>query len=158
MLPLLLVFVVDLRMMLNKWLGSTFSSVLPRWTLIQLAGYSCTDSSENGSVPPPLWASSLQDIAFPEDFYPSRSVCGTILLTLYSIVWDCRVFIKGPMLYYWLNLLASFFVFCSFPFLFYYPLGWYCGVWVFWLIGCKSLAASLALQTSFNNNNNNFMF
>ena len=31
-------------------------------------------------------------------------------------------------------------------------LGWYCGAWVFGLIGCISLSLSLALPTYFNNN------
>ena len=40
-----------------------------------------------------------------------------------------------------------------FPFLFFLYIGWYCGAGVFGLIGCTSLSLSLALPTSFNNNN-----
>ena len=41
-----------------------------------------------------------------------------------------------------------------FPFLVFLFIGWYCGAGVFGLIGCISLYLSLALPTSFNNNNN----
>ena len=41
-----------------------------------------------------------------------------------------------------------------FPFLFFLSIGWYFEVGVFGLIGCISLSRSLALPTSFNNNNN----
>ena len=52
---------------------------------------------------------------------------------------------------------------CSIPLLFYtiltllffLSIGWYCGAGVFILIGCVSLSLSLALPTSFNNNNYN---
>ena len=49
-----------------------------------------------------LWASSLQNT--------SQSLCGTILLILYSMVWDWRVLRAGPMLFYWIKQLAPLFL------------------------------------------------
>ena len=79
--------------------------------------------------------------------FPSQCHCGTILLTLYSMVWDWRAARAWPMLFYWPKLLDSFLHSTVFPFL---SIGWYCGAGVFRLIGCKSLSLSLALPTSFN--------
>ena len=84
---------------------------------------------------------------------PFQCLCGTILMAPYSMVWDWRVLIAGPMLFYWPKLLASF---CSLLFshslLCFYRLVFVARV--FGLIGCSSLSHSLALKTSFNNNNN----
>ena len=46
--------------------------------------------------------------------------CGTILPTLYSMVWDWRVSRAWPIRFYWPFLVI-------FPFLFYLSIGWYCG-------------------------------
>ena len=81
-----------------------------------------------------------------------------IMLTPYSMVWDWRSSRAGTMLFIGLS--------CSIPTrVFYYfsisllsvYLGWYCGAGVFGLIKCISLSVSLALPTSFNNNNKNWL-
>ena len=86
-------------------------------------------------------------------FFPSQCHSGTILLTPCSMVWDWQVSRAEPMLFYWPNLLYSYYT--IFPYLFFLSIGWYCGVGVFGLIGCISLSLSIALPTSFNNNKNN---
>ena len=53
--------------------------------------------------------------AEPHDIYSPLSVCGTILLTLYVMVWDWRVLRGGPMLFYWPRLLAPFLFSPVFP-------------------------------------------
>ena len=40
--------------------------------------------------------------------FPSQYLCGMILLTMYSILWDWLVLGAGPMLFYWPMLVASF--------------------------------------------------
>ena len=82
-----------------------------------------------------------------------RCPSGTILLTLYSMVWDWRVSRAGPMLLYWPKLLYPYYSF-SISLLSVYTVGWYCGAGVFLLIFCISLSLSLALPTFFNNNKN----
>ena len=84
----------------------------------------------------------------------SRCPSGTILLTLYSMVWDWWVSRAGPMLLYWPKLLYPYYCLLLFPFLFFVSIGWYCGTGVFGLIGCIPLSLSLALPTLFNNNDN----
>ena len=79
----------------------------------------------------------------------------TILLTLYSMVWDCRVSRAEPMLFNWPMLLYAFQSSTIFPFLIFMSIGWYCAAGVFGLTGCRSLSLSLALPISINNNNNN---
>ena len=37
--------------------------------------------------------------------FPSQCLCGTILLPMYSMVWDWRISRSVPMLYYWPKLL-----------------------------------------------------
>ena len=81
-------------------------------------------------------------------------LCGTILGTPYSMVWDLRVSREGPMPFICLAT-CSIFLFYCFAFFFFYYTSWYCGVWVLGLIGCESLSPSLALQIFLNNNNNN---
>ena len=88
--------------------------------------------------------------------FPCQCPSGTILLALYLMVWDWRFqeqanalyWPKLPYPYYCLLLFFPFSSFCL------YSIGWYCGAGVFGLIGCTSLSLSLALPTSFNNNNN----
>ena len=55
--------------------------------------------------------------------FPSQYLCGTILMTPYSIEWDWGVSRAGPMPFYWPN--------CSLPFclspILSFCLGWYRG-------------------------------
>ena len=68
--------------------------------------------------------------------FPCQYLCGTILVTPYSMVWDWRVSRAGPMLF--ISLAArSLFVSCCFSLLFFHSMGWYCGAGVFGLIGCS---------------------
>ena len=78
---------------------------------------------------------------------------GTILLTLYSMVWDWRVSRAGPMFFYWPKLLDPFSSSTTFLVLFVLSICWYCGNVVFGPIGCTSLSLSLALSISINKNN-----
>ena len=51
----------------------------------------------------------LQNLAvYRSTFIPFLFFCGTILLTLCSMVWDWRVSRAGPMFFYWPMLLAPF--------------------------------------------------
>ena len=47
-----------------------------------------------------LCASSLQNLAVLQDIFHHSYLCGTILVTLHSMVWDWRVLRAGPMLFY----------------------------------------------------------
>ena len=87
-------------------------------------------------------------------FIPISGSCGTILPTLYSMVWDRLVLRAGMMLFHVPMLLVPFWSSTVFPFLSFLSVDWYCGTGVFRLIWCRSLYPSLALPTSFNNNNN----
>ena len=87
-------------------------------------------------------------------FVPSHCPSWMILLTPCSLLWDWRVSRAWPMFFYWPKLLDPYYILLFFPFdLFFLSIGWYCGAGVFGLIGCISLSLSLALPTSFNNNN-----
>ena len=86
--------------------------------------------------------------------FPSQCSCGTILLTLYSIVWDWRVSWPWPMLLYWPKRFYRSLSSAIFPFHFFLSTDWYFEAGVLWLIWCRSLSPSYALSTSFNNNNN----
>ena len=97
---------------------------------------------------PPRWLQILAVCLFL-----SQCPCGTILLTLCSIMYAWQVSRSEPMLFYWPLLLEPLLASAVFPFLFCLSIGWYCGEGVFRLIGCRSLSPSLALPTSFNNNN-----
>ena len=68
--------------------------------------------------------------------FTGQYLCGTILVTLYSMVWNWRVSRAGPMPFYWPSCSLTFFVSCCFPFLFFHSMGWCCGVGVFGLRGC----------------------
>ena len=61
----------------------------------------------------------------------SQCPCGTILLTLYSMVSDRHFFRAGPMFIYWPKLLDPFLPFSVFPFLFFLSIGWFCWAGVF---------------------------
>ena len=79
----------------------------------------------------------------------SLCFCETILQTKNSAVWDWQLLRAGPLLFDRPKLLACF--------LFHFKIYiiWYCEAQVIELMGYKSLTPSLALPTSFNNNNNN---
>ena len=85
--------------------------------------------------------------------FPSVCLCGTILLTLYSMVWDWRVLIAEPMLAYFLSStvfhISSFFPWVN---------NWYCGAEFFRLIWCKSLSPSLKCRHFLIINNNNYKY
>ena len=68
--------------------------------------------------------------------FPCQYLCGTILVTSYSKLWDWGVSRAGPMLFYWPYLLAHFSSPAGFPFVFFHSMGWYCGAGGFGLIGC----------------------
>ena len=74
--------------------------------------------------------------------FPSQCPYGTILLTLYSMLWDWRVAKAGPMLFYWPKLLCPFLSSIIFFFLFFLSIGWYCVAGVFLLILGRSLSPS----------------
>ena len=52
---------------------------------------------------------------------PSRCLCGTILLTPYSILWDWRVSRAGLMLFYWPKLLYPYY-----SLLLFFPFSYFC--------------------------------
>ena len=89
-----------------------------------------------------------------ELLFSSQSLCETILLTQYSMVWDWLVLRSGQCFFIGLTYLLPI-VFSVFPFLFFLSTCWYGGAEVFGLIGCKSLSHSFALPTSFKIYNNN---
>ena len=90
--------------------------------------------------------------------FPSQCLSGTILLTLYSMVWDWRVSRAGPKLLYWPKLLYPYYSLLPFFPFSSLSIGWHCGAGVFGLIGCIPLSLSLALPTFFTNNNNNWFW
>ena len=69
---------------------------------------------------------------------PCQSLGGTICLTPYSMVWDCRVSRAWPMFFIGWNWSFNIVFYC-FPCFSFLSIGWYCGAVVFGLIGCKSL-------------------
>ena len=88
--------------------------------------------------------------------FPSQCLSGTILLTLFSIVWDWRVSRARTMLFYWPKLLYPYYL--STIFLFFQSIGWHCGAGDFRLTGCISVSLSLALPAFLHNNNNNIQY
>ena len=112
-----------------------------------------------------LWAFVLQKLAVLQDLYSPITISGTILMTLYSMLWDrgykssanalfilredaCSLivqysthfpFVLSGVYYEWMNKI-------------YFVNG--VGGMVFGLIGCQSLSPSLTLLTVFNYNNN----
>ena len=58
--------------------------------------------------------------------FPFRCLCGTNLVTPYSMVWDWRVTRAGQMPFYWSSCYLPF-VSSWFPFLFFHSMGWYYG-------------------------------
>ena len=86
--------------------------------------------------------------------FSSQCHCGTILLTVYSMMWDCRVSRAGPMLFLLFYAAITLFVLYIFHLIFFLSICRQCEAVVFGLIEYKSLSPSLALSTYFNSNNN----
>ena len=81
--------------------------------------------------------------------FPSQCPCGTILHTLYSMVWYWRVSRATPMLFYCPKLLYPYHSLHLFLIVSLCSIGWYCGAGAFGLIGGISLSLSRALTISF---------
>ena len=79
--------------------------------------------------------------------FSSQCPSGTIFLALYSMVWDWRVSRAGPMFFHRPKMLYPYYSLILFFLSLLSVIGWYCGARVFWLIGCISLSANLALPT-----------
>ena len=103
----------------------------------------------------PMHRLAAEPRSTPGLLFSFRCLSGTILLTLYSMVWDWRVSRAGQIFFYWPKLLYPYYslLLFSLSLLSVYWLD--CGDGVFRLIGCISLSLNLALPTFFNNNNNN---
>ena len=88
---------------------------------------------------------------------PSQRLCGTILLTMYSMVGDWLVLIMSWAIALFIGLwLASYLSSSVGPYSFFFlSMGWYCEAGVFGLIGCLELSPGFPLKTVFKNNNNN---
>ena len=100
-----------------------------------------------------VWASSLQNLTVPHDFYsPLKCLCGTILLTLYSMVWDWRVSRALPMLFIGQSCSLSFRLLPFYIRLLSFYIRRLCGSMIFGLIGCKTVSPSLLNVRLFNNN------
>ena len=87
-----------------------------------------------------LSASSLQNLAVSPDFYSLVSICGTIIVSPCSMVWDWRVSRAGPMPFYWPS--------CSLTFcllLFSVSLLTFCGL-VLWGWGLRTDRVLIALS------------
>ena len=67
---------------------------------------------------------------------PFQYLCGTILVTPYSMVCDWRVSRAGVQCLLIGLAARSVYVSCCFTFLFFHSMGWYCGAEVFGLIWC----------------------
>ena len=78
----------------------------------------------------------------PRPLFLFQCPCGTILLTLYSMVWNWRVSRAGPMLFYWHKPLYSFLSSTIFRLSVYQLVLWGRGLWT----ECISLSRSLVLQ------------
>ena len=91
--------------------------------------------------------------------FPSHSLWNDLADRIYGGV-GLAGWRAGSIIFYWPMLLYLFLTSTIFHFLLFLSIGWYCGPGVFELIGCKSLSPSLALPTTFNNNNirNYFVF
>ena len=81
---------------------------------------------------------------YAELVFQSQSPCGTILQTLYWMVWDRRVLRAGPIFFIGLIAASSHFVFYCFPFLSFSG-----------LVLCDWDFPGQAMTALFNNNNNN---
>ena len=62
-------------------------------------------------------------------------LCGTILVTPYSMVWHWQVSRAEPIFFIGLAARSLFVSYCL-PFLFFHFMGWYCGAGVFGLMVC----------------------
>ena len=96
--------------------------------------------------------------------FSSQYLCGTILVTSYSMVYDWRVS-RGhwpsckPMPFYRPSC-STLFVSYSFPILFFHSMVWYCGAGVFGLIGCGTchMAYIITFYIFLPSLNNNTIF
>ena len=96
-----------------------------------------------------LLAVELLSIAGP--LCPTQYRYGTILVTLFLMVWDWRVLRAEPTPTCWLNL---FFLYISHFFSLFLPsTDWFCEVGVLGLIGCSHSLPALHCGLFFNNNN-----
>ena len=84
--------------------------------------------------------------------FTSQCLCETIMLTLFSMMWDTG-FKSWVNAFLFADAVRSVFVLYCFTFLF-LSIVWYCVTGLFLLIVWKSLSLSLASSTSFNSNNN----
>ena len=67
-------------------------------------------------------------------------LCGIVLVTPYSMVWDWQVSGAGPMPFYWRSCSLPFGLIYGFPFLLFHSIGWYCGAGVSdWYGGNRSV-------------------
>ena len=102
-----------------------------------------------------LFDFSLQKLAVPPTFIPlSVSLWNDLAGSVFDGVGLAGLKAE-PMLFYWPWLLYHFLSSTIFPLLVFLSTCWYCGAEVFGLIACRSLPPSLALPTSFDNNNKN---
>ena len=102
-------------------------TIQPQSTPLTLGGTVLKESAENSRVNPYRGHPTV-----PQDLYSPlmQCPCGTILQTLYSMVWDRRVSSAEKMLIYWPKLLYYFLSSTIFIFLFFLSRGWYCGAGV----------------------------
>ena len=74
-----------------------------------------------------MWRLAAEPRSTEGLLFPSLCPSGTILLTLYSMVWDWRVSRALPMLFYWPKLLYPYYSLqLFFPFLIFLFISWYC--------------------------------
>ena len=78
---------------------------------------------------------AAEPLSIDGHLFPGQCLCGTILVTPCSMVWDWRVSRARSMPFYWPSCSLTFVSYC-FPFIFFHSMGWWCGVGVFGLIGC----------------------
>ena len=84
--------------------------------------------------------------------FPYQYLCGTILVTPYSIVFDWRISRAGPTPFYWPSCSLNFCLLLhSLSFLSFYGMI----LWGWGLRTDRALSDSLAVPTIFNNNNHN---
>ena len=139
----------------NKWIinsGVTRRTLLMVLYLDRYVPVRVTDGplvTHRYTYAPPRWRTS-------QDF------CSLLSVPLELSCWPCirrcgtgEFQEQGQFFFIVLSCTIPTIVFYCFPFSFFLYVGWYRGDGVFGLIGRRSLSLGLALQTSFNNNNNN---
>ena len=108
---------------LRQLQNSIFESNRPIFFQCNSAGYTrCI-----GSL---ICAYSVKNLAWLSAWlsFPSQCLCGTILPTLHLMPFETRVFKIGSNAFLLASTARSFFVFYSFPFVFFLCIGWYSGV------------------------------